>query len=77
MATDGDLIKRARKINQLLGQAYPDAGPELDFANPFQLLIATVLSAQTTDFRVNALTPVLFKQFPTAYELAQANPETV
>ena len=77
MATDGDLIKRARKINQLLGQAYPDAGPELDFANPFQLLIATVLSAQTSDFRVNALTPVLFNQFPTAYELAQANPETV
>ena len=43
------LVRRARKINRVLTQTYPEAHCELDFENPFQLLVATVLSAQTTD----------------------------
>src|SRR3546814_17332334 len=48
------LVRRARKVNRVLGETYPDARCELDFANPFELLVVTVLSAQTTDRRVNA-----------------------
>ena len=51
---------RARRIDRELALAYPDAKCELDFTSPFQLLVATILSAQTTDRRVNAVTPVLF-----------------
>ena len=54
-------------------QAYPDARCELDFENPFQLLVATVLSAQTTDRRVNAITPALFAAYPDAAALAGAD----
>ncbi len=57
----------------MLTDTYPDAGCELDFADPFQLLIATVLSAQTTDRRVNAVTPVLFAAYPDAAALAGAD----
>jgi endonuclease-3 len=55
-----------------LGELYPDAHCELDFATPFQLLAATILSAQCTDRRVNQVTPVLFSRFPTPHELAGA-----
>ena len=71
------LVRRARKINRVLAETYPDAHCELDFESPFQLLVATVLSAQTTDKRVNLTTPVLFAKYPTAEDLAAANPEDV
>jgi endonuclease-3 len=64
------LVRRARKMHRVLADTYPDAGCELDFANPYQLLVATVLSAQTTDRRVNAVTPALFAEFPDAAALA-------
>lgn len=71
------LVRRARRINRELGEVYPYAHPELDFENPFQLLVATVLSAQTTDLRVNQTTPTLFAKYPTPEDLAAANPEEV
>ncbi|MFD7436479.1 endonuclease III [Streptomyces sp. NPDC059861] len=71
------LVRRARRINRELAEVYPYAHPELDFENPFQLLVATVLSAQTTDLRVNQTTPSLFAKYPTPEDLAAANPEVV
>ncbi|GGW61796.1 hypothetical protein GCM10010503_43610 [Streptomyces lucensis JCM 4490] len=71
------LVRRARRINRELAEVYPYAHPELDFAGPFQLLVATVLSAQTTDLRVNQTTPALFAKYPTPEDLAAANPEEV
>lgn len=67
------LKRRARKINRVLGETYPYAVAELDFANPFELLVATVLSAQTTDVVVNDVTPVLFGRYPTPQALAEAD----
>jgi endonuclease III len=71
------LVRRARKINRMLAEVYPDAKCELNFTNPFELLVATVMSAQTTDVRVNLTTPELFAKYPTADDLAAANPEDV
>lgn len=71
------LVRRARKINRILGETYPYAVAELDFENPYQLLVATVLSAQTTDVRVNATTPELFSSYPDAEALALARFEDV
>ncbi|MFF0462935.1 endonuclease III [Streptomyces mexicanus] len=71
------LVRRARRINRELAEVYPYAHPELDFENSFQLLIATVLSAQTTDLRVNQTTPALFAAYPTPEDLAAADPEVV
>ncbi|MGW5612719.1 endonuclease III [Streptomyces sp. NPDC003877] len=71
------LVRRARRINRELAEVYPYAHPELDFDNPFQLVVATVLSAQTTDLRVNQTTPSLFAKYPTPEDLAAANPEEV
>ncbi|TRO61680.1 endonuclease III [Streptomyces sp. IB201691-2A2] len=71
------LVRRARRINRELAEVYPYAHPELDFENPFQLVVATVLSAQTTDLRVNQTTPALFGKYPTPEDLAAANPEEV
>ncbi|EFQ83358.1 endonuclease III [Aeromicrobium marinum DSM 15272] len=67
------LVRRARRMHRVLAEAYPEAGCELDFADPFQLLVATVLSAQTTDRRVNAVTPALFAAYPDAAALAAAD----
>jgi endonuclease-3 len=67
------LKRRARKINRVLAEAYPYAHAELDFRNPFELVVATVLSAQTTDVRVNLTTPALFAKYPDAKALAEAN----
>jgi endonuclease-3 len=64
-------------MHRILADTYPDAGCELDFENPYQLLVATVLSAQTTDRRVNAVTPKLFAQYPDATALAAADREHV
>ena len=60
-------------MHRILADTYPDAGCELDFTDPYQLLVATVLSAQTTDRRVNAVTPGLFSKYPDAVALAQAD----
>jgi endonuclease-3 len=70
---DTALVRRARKTDRLLAAAYPDARCELDFGTPFQLLVATVLSAQTTDKRVNLVTPALFAAYPDAASLAAAD----
>jgi endonuclease-3 len=66
------LTRRARTINRTLADVYPDAHCELDYETPFQLLVATVLSAQCTDVRVNQVTPALFARFPDAAALAGA-----
>jgi endonuclease-3 len=68
------LVRRARTAHRLLAQRYPDARCELDFADPLQLLVATVLSAQSTDRRVNSVTPALFARYPDAAALAGAVP---
>ena len=57
-----------------LRSAYPDARTALDWSNPLELLVATILSAQTTDVRVNSVTPDLFTKYPTAHDLADADP---
>ncbi|HET6753461.1 MAG TPA: endonuclease III [Jiangellaceae bacterium] len=67
------LVRRARRINRELALTYPDAHCELDFTSPFELLIATVLSAQTTDVRVNMVTPTLFAKYPSPADLAAAD----
>jgi endonuclease III len=66
------LVRRARKINRVLAETYPDARTELDFDDPFQLLVVTVLSAQTTDKRVNAVRPTLFAAYPDPEAMAAA-----
>ncbi|MFJ4772408.1 endonuclease III [Streptomyces uncialis] len=71
------LVRRARRINRELAEVYPYAHPELDFEDSFQLLVATVLSAQTTDLRVNQTTPALFAAYPTPEDLAAADPARV
>jgi endonuclease-3 len=71
------LVRRARKIDRVLAQTYPDATIELDFDDPFQLLVVTVLSAQTTDKRVNAVRPTLFAAYPDARAMAAAERETL
>ena len=67
------LVRRARKVDRILAETYPDATAELDFTNAFELLVATVLSAQTTDKTVNRVTPVLFAKHPDAQALAGAD----
>ncbi len=68
---------RARETNRRLAEEYPDALCELNYHNPFELLAATILSAQTTDQRVNMVTPALFARYPDAESLAVADPATV
>ena len=70
---DTALVRRARKINRVLAETYPEARCELDFDNPFELLVVTVLSAQTTDKRVNAVRPALFAAYPDAQAMAGAD----
>jgi endonuclease-3 len=70
--THTGLVRRARKIDRALAERYPDARIELDFDDPFQLLVVTVLSAQTTDRRVNAVRPTLFAAYPDARAMAGA-----
>ncbi len=66
---------RAREVARRLAEAYPEAICELDHRNPFELLVATILSAQSTDANVNKVTPALFARYPTAEDLAHAEPE--
>jgi endonuclease-3 len=77
MESPNDLKRRARRIERELARLYPQARCSLDFQNPFQLLVATILSAQCTDARVNQVTPALFARFPDAAALADANPAEV
>ncbi len=66
---------RAAEVMQALEKLYPEARPELDFSNPFETLIATILSAQCTDKRVNMVTARLFPQYPDAFAMARLEPE--
>jgi endonuclease-3 len=66
------LVRRARRMLRALAEAYPDAHCELDFDTPLQLAVATILSAQCTDKRVNEVTPALFARYPTAADYAGA-----
>ncbi len=67
------LVRRARRVNRTLAARYPDARCERDFRTPLELLVATVLSAQTTDVRVNLVTPALFARYPDAWAYASAD----
>ena len=67
----------ARRIFDALDRHYPDADTELVYRTPFELLVATILSAQSTDARVNLVTPALFKKYPDARALAKAKPADV
>jgi endonuclease III len=67
------LVRRARRINRELALLYPDAHSELNFTSPLELLVATILSAQTTDKRVNLVTPVLFARYRSAADYAAAD----
>ena len=66
---------RARVVHERLADEYPEARCELDHRNPYELLAATILSAQCTDARVNLVTPELFARYPTPEDLAVADPE--
>jgi endonuclease-3 len=72
---DADTLKtRARRLVRGLARLYPDSHCTLDFASPVQLLVATILSAQCTDARVNQVTPGLFARYPDAFAFAAADP---
>lgn len=79
MAREGKAARaeRARKVARALARAYPRSRCALDHEDAFQLLVATVLSAQTTDLAVNRVTPALFRRFPDAHALAAATEEEV
>ena len=62
---------RAAQVMQALEKLYPEARPELNFSNPFETLVATILSAQCTDKRVNMVTARLFPQYPDAFAMAK------
>ena len=68
-------VRRARRMNRKLAQAFPDAHCELDFTTPLELAVATILSAQSTDKRVNLTTPALFVRYRTALDYAKADRE--
>ncbi|GIH80371.1 endonuclease III [Planobispora longispora] len=67
------LVRRARRMDRILAATYPDAHCELDFRTPLELLVATILSAQCTDKRVNMVTPSLFAKYQTAEDYAGAD----
>ncbi len=71
------LAERAKALCTALPRIYPDAHCELNFSNPLELLIATILSAQCSDVQVNKVTPALFKKYRTALAFAEANPEAL
>ncbi|CAB4832096.1 unannotated protein [freshwater metagenome] len=73
MSAEPELKQRAVAMYQILRKTYPDVRCELDFSSPFELLVATVLSAQCTDKRVNQVTPPLFRKYTTVEALAGAD----
>jgi endonuclease-3 len=70
-----ELKKKVKKVSKLLFETYPEATCSLDYQEPLQLLIATILAAQCTDERVNIVTKDLFKKYESVYDFANANPE--
>ncbi|GMQ93500.1 MAG: hypothetical protein BMS9Abin12_0977 [Acidimicrobiia bacterium] len=76
-APSSEQRRNARVILNRLKKRYPEMGTALDYRDPWELLVATVLSAQTTDANVNAVVPALFKAYPTPEDLAAGNPEDV
>ncbi|MCY3024103.1 MAG: endonuclease III [Planctomycetota bacterium] len=70
----GKQVEHARNVAAALARAYPDATCTLDYTNPLELLVATILSAQCTDVRVNMVTPALFAKYTTAAEYAASPP---
>ncbi|MCD8140985.1 MAG: endonuclease III [Planctomycetaceae bacterium] len=74
---DKGLLKKARAVDKALEKAYPDAGCALEFMNPLECLVSTILSAQTTDKSVNEVTPALFAAFPDVDALAAAEPADI
>ncbi len=77
LTPDAAARRDARVILNRLKKLYPEINTALEYLDPYQLLVATVLSAQTTDENVNRVTPVLFARWPTADDLAEADPEEV
>jgi endonuclease-3 len=73
MPADSETRKEARAVYRILSKTYPEIRCELDFRNPLELIVATVLSAQCTDKRVNTITPALFKKYKTAKAYAGAD----
>jgi endonuclease-3 len=73
MPADNETRKEARAVYRILSKTYPEIRCELDFKNPLELIVATVLSAQCTDKRVNTITPALFKKYKTAKAYAGAD----
>lgn len=71
--TDLALKRRVRKMGRELAEIHPDAHCELDHTNPLELAVATILSAQSTDVKVNEVTPAVFKRYPTAADYASAD----
>jgi endonuclease-3 len=67
------LVRRARRIDRILTEVFPDAHVELDYTTPLQLLVATVLAAQSTDKKINEVTPALFHAYPDAASYAGAD----
>ena len=67
--------ERSREIIRRLEKEYPGRGTALDYSNPLELLVATILSAQSTDRQINKITPALFKKYPAAQNYAEADPE--
>jgi len=74
---DDEAKKHAGEVKKRLSRAIPEGKPELDFRTPWQLLVATMLSAQSTDKMVNKVTPELFRRYPTPEALGKAKQETV
>jgi endonuclease-3 len=73
LAPDAPAVERIGRITELLRQEHPDARCALDHGNPYELLVATILSAQCTDERVNQVTPALFARYPTPDDMAGAD----
>ena len=73
MSVDSEIRSQAKAVYRILTKTYPDIRCELDFKNPLQLIVATVLSAQCTDKRVNKVTPALFRKYKNAKALAGAD----
>jgi len=73
MSVDSEILSQAKATYRILTRTYPEIRCELDFKNPLQLIVATVLSAQCTDKRVNKVTPALFKKYKSAKALAGAD----
>lgn len=75
MKSNSALKKKAKEIASILAEAYPEATCSLDYKEPLQLLISTILAAQCTDERVNIVTKELFRKYTSVYDYANADPE--